>query len=306
MSDLYSTLGVARDASAEEIKRSYRKLAKKLHPDLNPGDKSVEQRFKEINQAYALLSDPEKRKRYDAGEIDASGQEQAPRGFYRSYADAGMGGKYHSFGGEAAEDIFADLFGGLGRGRRGSGGRTIRQRGADVSYTVRIDFLEAANGARKRIQLADGKTVDVAVPPGTRDGQTLRLKGQGLPGLGGAGAGDAYVEVHIEPHRHFVRKDNDIQVEVPVTLPEAVLGATISVPTIEGKVSMKVPAGASSGTTLRLKGKGTLDQASGERGDQYVKLKVVLPDEPDAELREFLEKWGKEHPYDPRKKAGLV
>ncbi|SMF60786.1 DnaJ-class molecular chaperone with C-terminal Zn finger domain [Tistlia consotensis] len=305
MSDLYSTLGVSREASADEIKRAYRKLAKELHPDLNPGDKTVEQRFKEINAAYSLLSDPDKRKRYDAGEIDAAGQEKPSRGFYRSYADAGMGQKYHGFDAEAAEDIFSDLFGGFGRSRR-AGGRTPRQRGADVSYSVHIDFLEAANGARKRIQLADGKTVDVTIPAGTADGQTLRLKGQGLPGLGGAGAGDAYVEVHIAPHRFFTRKDSDIHLEVPVSLPEAVLGATISVPTVEGKVSMKVPAGANSGTTLRLKGKGTVDQKSGERGDQYVKLKVVLPEKPDAELQRFMESWGKEHGYDPRKKAGLA
>lgn len=305
MSDLYKTLGVSRDASADEIKRAYRKLAKELHPDLNPGDKTVEQRFKEVNQAYSLLSDPDQRKRYDAGEIDASGQERPSRGFYRSYADAG-GAKYHGFDAGAAEDIFEDLFGGFGRARRGGAGRTPRQRGADVSYTVHIDFLEAANGARKRIQLADGKTVDVNVPAGTRDGQTLRLKGQGLPGLGGAGAGDAYVEVHIEPHPFFTRKDNDIHLELPISLPEAVLGATISVPTIEGKVSMKVPAGANSGTTLRLKGKGTLDQKSGQRGDQYVKLRVALPDKPDEELQRFMEGWGKAHAYDPRKKAGLA
>ncbi|MEX0759050.1 MAG: DnaJ C-terminal domain-containing protein [Tistlia sp.] len=306
MSDLYSTLEVSRDASAEDIKRAYRKLAKKLHPDLNPGDKTVEQRFKEINHAYALLSDPEKRKRYDAGEIDDSGQERPSRGFYRSYAAAVMGAKYHGFDAEAAEDIFSDLFGGFGRSRRAGGGRTPHQRGADVSYSVHIDFLEAAKGARKRIQLADGKTVDVTVPPGTRVRQTLRLKGQGLPGLGGAGAGDAYVEVHIEPHRFFTRKDSDIHLELPVALNEAVLGATISVPTIEGPVSMKVPSGANSGTTLRLKGRGALDQKSGERGDQYVKLKVVLPDQPDAELQRFMESWAKEHAYDPRKKAGLV
>lgn len=306
MSDLYKTLGVSRDAGADDIKRAYRKLAKELHPDLNPGDKTIELRFKEINHAYSLLSDPEKRKRYDAGEIDDSGQERPQRGFYRSYADAGMGGKYQGFDAEAAEDIFSDLFGGFGRSRRAGAGRTPRQRGADVSYSVHIDFLEAANGARKRIQLADGKTVDVTVPPGTRDGQTLRLKGQGLPGLGGAGAGDAYVEVQIAPHRFFTRKDNDIHLELPVSLQEAVLGATISVPTIEGPVSMKVPAGANNGTTLRLKGRGTLDQKSGERGDQYVKLRVVLPDKPDEELQRFVEGWAKEHAYDPRKKAGLV
>ncbi len=306
MSDLYSTLGVSRTATADELKRAYRKLAKELHPDLNPGDKTVEQRFKEVNQAYSVLSDPETRKRYDAGEIDSSGQERPSRGFYRSYADAGMGGKYHGFDAEAAEDIFSDLFGGFGRGRRAGAGRTPRQRGADVSYTVRIDFLEAVNGARKRIQLADGKTVDVNIPAGTREAQTLRLKGQGLPGLGGADAGDAYVEVHIEPHRFFTRKDSDIHLELPVSLQEAVLGASISVPTVSGPVSMKVPAGANSGTTLRLKGRGTVDQKTGERGDQYVKLKVVLPEKPDAELTRFMESWGKDHAYDPRKKAGLL
>ncbi|HSR73177.1 MAG TPA: DnaJ C-terminal domain-containing protein [Kiloniellales bacterium] len=307
MKDPYKVLGVAKTASAEEIKKAYRKLAKKLHPDLNPGDSKVEQQFKEVSQAYGILGDPEKRKRFDRGEIDASGQETPFRGgFYRQHAEGGQGTKYRTFefGDLDVEDILSDLFGRRGRAS-GRGGARTRQ-GADVSYTAPIDFLDAAVGAKKRIRLSDGKVLDMTIPPGTEDRQTLRLRGQGQPGSGGGKAGDAYVEVHITPHAYFTRKDNDVHLELPVSLQEAVLGANLTVPTVHGKVTMKVPPGSNSGTTLRLKGQGIVDRKSGVKGDQYVKLKVVLPDEPDPELRKFVERWAKDHAYDPRRKLGKV
>jgi len=321
MKDPYQTLGVARGANAAELKRAYRKLAKKLHPDVNPGDAKIEQRFKEVSQAYGILGDAKKRAQFDRGEIDASGQQTgwgggarqggwgggarqggwgggAPRGG----AGAGQGGRHRPFDFGAdlnVEDIVSELFGARGRGRRG------RQRGADVSYTAPIGFLDAATGAKKRIRLSDGKVLEMKIPPGTEDRQTLRLKGQGMAGEGGAAAGDAYVEVHIEPHPYFTRKDSDIHIELPMTLQEAVLGATVQVPTVHGKVSMKIPAGSNTGATLRLKGKGTRDRKSGTKGDQYVKLKLALPDKPDAELKDFIERWAKTHDYDPRRKAGM-
>lgn len=307
MKDPYQTLGVARNASADEIKKAYRKLAKKLHPDLNPGNKKIEQEFKEVSSAYDLLSDTDKRARFDRGEIDASGAERPGRGYYRSYAESGQGAKYRSGGaGDSffAEDIFSDLFGGaFGERERGRGGARMNIRGADVSYAVTADFVEAALGAKKRLTLTDGKTLDVTIPPGTEDGQTLRLKGQGLPGMGGP-AGDAFIEIKVQPHPFFTREGNDIHLELPVTLAEAVLGASVTVPTLDGKVSLKVPPQSNTGTVLRLRGKG-VPRKGGGRGDQYVKLKVVLPERPDSELAEFVQSWSKTHPYDVRSKAGL-
>jgi DnaJ-class molecular chaperone len=302
MRDPYQLLGVARDANQDAIKKAFRKLAKKLHPDLNPGNKKVEQEFKEVNAAYDLLSDPEKRARFDRGEIDASGAERPERSFYRAYAEGGGNAKYREaeFGEFSAEDILSELF---GRGRRNR--QPTRARGEDVSYTLPVSFVDAANGAKKRVTLADGKTLDVTIPPGTEHGQTLRLKGQGMPGLGGGPAGDAYVEIQVEPHAFFTRKDSNVHLEVPVTLPEAVLGATLTVPTVDGKVSIKVPPGSNTGSTLRLKGRGIIDRKSGQRGDQYVTLKVVLPERPDPELQQFLERWSATHGYDPRAKLGI-
>jgi len=302
MADPYQTLQVDRKASQDEIKKSYRRLAKKLHPDLNPGNKKVEQQFKEVTAAYDLLSDPDKRARFDRGEIDASGAERPGRTYYRQYAEGGQGAKYqqHDFGDGSPEDLFADLFG----GRRGGGRTNFRMRGADVSYIAPVDFVEAALGARKRLTLADDKTLDVTIPPGTEDGQTLRLRGQGQPGLGGGPPGDAFIEIRVQPHALFVRQGNDVHVEVPVTLQEAVLGGSITVPTIHGKVSLKVPKNANTGSVLRLRGKG-IPTAAGGHGDQLVKVKVVLPEGGDPELTAFLEKWGPGHPYDVRGKAGM-
>jgi DnaJ-class molecular chaperone len=313
MRDPYEVLDVPKDADEDRIKKAYRALAKKHHPDLHPGDKSALAKFQEVQGAYDILSDKEKRRRYDAGEIDASGAEKPPRNFYRSYADgAGDSSKYYNFS-EGADVDLDDLFsmfggaaGGMGGGARGRGGRTgFKMPGADVSYTLRVGFLDAANGARQRITLPDGRAIDVTIPEGTHDRQTLRLKGQGQPGIGGGEPGDAYIEIHVEPHAFFTRKDNDVHIEVPVTLDEAVLGAKIEAPTVSGTVSLTVPPGSNTGTTLRLKGRGILDSRTKARGDQYVKLKVVLPDAPDEELRSFIEQWAKTHKYDVRRKAGM-
>jgi len=296
----YEIIGVAPSASADDIKKAYRKLAKKLHPDLNPGNKKVEQQFKELSAAYDLLSDAAKRARYDRGEIDASGAERPDRPFYRRYAEGRAGAKYQDF--SIDEDSFVDdLFSNLFRQQQRRSERSMHLRGADVTYVAEVDFVEAAVGAKKRLMLTDGKTLDVTIPPGTEDGQTLRLKGQGLPGTGGGTAGDAYIEVKVAPHPVFTRQGNDVHVELPVTLPEAVLGATVTAPTIDGPVSLKVPPDSNTGSQLRLKGKGILDRASGKRGDQYVRLKVVLPDRTDPELRAFLEKWSAQHPYSVRR-----
>jgi len=306
MKDPYKALGVERTASQDEIKRAYRALAKKLHPDLHPGDAKVENDFKEVSQAYAILGDAEKRKRFDSGEIDSQGQEtQRAGGFYRQYAERGAAGKYrasHFAEDINIEDIVSELFGGGGAGRRGR----ARRRGANISYTAPIDFLDAAVGAKKRLRLSDGKVLDMVIPAGTKDRQTLRLKGQGGPGQGGGAPGDAYVEVHIQPHPFFTRKDNDVHLEYPVSLQEAVLGATVHVPTVHGKVAMKIPPGSNTGATLRLKGKGILDRKTKLKGDQYVKLKVVLPDKLDDDLKAFVERWGKDHGYDPRRKLGMA
>jgi DnaJ-class molecular chaperone len=294
----YEILGVPPSASADDIKKAYRKLAKRLHPDLNPGNKKVEQQFKDVSAAYDLLSDPAKRARYDRGEIDASGAERPDRPFYRRYAEGREGAKYRDFG--LDEDSFVDdLFANLFRQRRPE--RPMQMRGADVTYVAAVDFVEAAIGAKKRLTLTDGKTLDVTIPPGTEDGQTLRLKGQGMPGVGGAPAGDAYIEIKVASHPLFTRQGNDVHVELPITLPEAVLGATITAPTVDGPVSLKVPADSNTGSVLRLRGKGIVDRASGRRGDQYVRLKVVLPDKADPELRAFIEKWAQHHPYRARR-----
>lgn len=304
MADPYKVLGVARGASDEDIKRAYRKLAKKLHPDLNPGDKKIEAQFKETTAAYDLLSDTEKRRKYDRGEIDEHGQPRGPRFNHRPGGGAAGAGhkRGRGFGFEAEEGFSDDLFGDFFGFGKGDGG--VKLKGADVSYQVRVPFLEAVLGTKQRLNLADGKTLEVQLPPGTETGQTLRLKGQGLPGRGGAPAGDAFVEVTVEPHPIFSRDGNDVLVELPITLYEAALGASINVPTIEGKVAVKVPAGSNTGTQLRLRGRGIQAGKGGQRGDQYVRLVVVLPKEIDAELKAAIESAAERHPYKVRAKLG--
>lgn len=298
--ELYEVLGVKKTASQAEIKKAHRARAKKHHPDLNPGDKAAEDTFKKVQAAYNVLSDEEKRRRYDAGEIDAEGNE-APRQYYREYADAGGSHPYASSAGyDDLGDIFSDIF----RAQQQGGGKAhIRMQGGDVGYRMEISFLEAVNGAKKRITKPDGKTLDITIPPGHRDGQILRLRGQGMPGLGGAAAGDAHVEVHVKPHPEFVRRDQDILVQLPVGLHEAVLGTKVRVPTVRGPVMMTIPPGSNSGDTLRLKGKGVEAHGKLPSGDQLITLTVMLPEKPDTELQTFLEEWAKDHSYDPRQGA---
>ena len=303
MRDPYQILGIKRDASQAEIKKAYRDLAKKLHPDLNPNAPGVEQRFKEATQAYTILGDETRRKQFDRGEIDANGQETPFRTAHHGFRRAG-GGTRQGFGfaeGFSPEDILAEIFGTARKSRRQGPTPT---KGADVRTSITVDFIEAALGTKKRLRQKDGKVLEVSVPAGTTDGQTLRLKGRGSPGLGGA-SGDALIEVKVKDHAFFSRHGKNIHLELPVTLQEALLGADIEVPTITGKVSMKIPAGSNSGTTLRLKGKGIRGSKAGETGDQYVKLKVVLPEKPDRKLRDFVKTWGKAHDYNPRKDAGM-
>jgi DnaJ-class molecular chaperone len=295
----YQVLGVKPDASADDIRKAYRKLAKQFHPDLNPGKAEAEERFKSISAAYDLLSDAEKRARYDRGEIDESGAERPPRGYYRSQAEGAQGWKYQPEGemdlGDL-EDLFA-AFGSAGRRRRGAG-ESFQARGADRHFTLTIDFVTGATGGKQRLSLAPDEWLDVTIPPGIEDGQVLRLRGKGGPGFGGGQTGDALIEVHVAPHPLFRRDGNNILLELPVSLAEAVLGARVSVPTVTGPVTMTIPKGSDAGRQLRLRGKGI--QRETNPGDEIVTLKVVIGQSSDPELAEFLEKWAPQHPSDPR------
>lgn len=293
----YEVLGVRQDATQDDIRAAYRKLAKQFHPDLNPGDREAEEKFKAVSAAYDLLSDPEKRARFDRGEIDATGAERPRRQYYRDFQGAGAQGyPYSSTTGFADfEDILSDLF-----GHREDVRTQFRMRGNDINYDLPVDFLEAVNGATKRISLPDGSALDVGIPPGTRNGQVLRLRGRGGAGIGGAPHGDALVTVSVRSHPFFARKGDDIEVEVPITLREAVVGARLEVPTPTGRVRMNVPKASNTGTRLRLRGKGVV-RADGSRGDEYVTLKIVLPEQIDAEFEEFVQRWAAGHDYNPRR-----
>ena len=299
--DPYQTLGVKKDASQAEIQKAYRRLAKKLHPDLNPGNKQAEEQFKEVLAAYDLLSDPEKRARFDRGEIDASGAERPRQRYYRDFADAGASGPYTSDAGFAdfagMDDIVSEIF---GRQERGN----VRMRGADVHYRLALDFLDAINGGKQQLTLPDGSLLDVTIPPGTNDGQILRLRGKGPPGIGGGPPGDALIEIEVRPHPLFTRKGDDIYVELPISLREAVLGGKVNVPTPSGAVTMTVPKWANTGTRLRLKGRGA-PRADGTRGDGYVTLKVLLPERPDPELEKFIAQWRPATARNPREAIGM-
>ncbi|TCR93245.1 J domain-containing protein [Rhizobium sp. BK376] len=299
--DPYELLGVKKDASQKEIQSAYRKLAKKLHPDLNPGDSKAEEKFKQVSAAYGIVGDEEKRGRFDRGEIDIDGVEQAPRNYYRDYANAeGPNGPYHNSGGFAdfgdADDLFSSFFTRRSRGQTGMPGQ-------DRHYSMEVDFLDAINGTTTQITLPDGPALDVRIPPGTRDGQTLRLRGKGEPGIGTGQAGDALIEVHVRPHRFFTRDGDDIRFELPISLSEAVLGGKIRVPTPGGAVAVTLAPNSNTGKTLRLKGKG-VPKRNGEAGDAYATLKVVLPEGADAALTAFVEGWEAGKTYDPRKNMG--
>jgi DnaJ-class molecular chaperone len=301
--DLYAILGVPRDASAEDIRKAYRNLAKQHHPDLNPGSKTAEERFKSVASAYDVLGDTDKRGRYDRGEIDAAGAEARPENpSYRGYAEGAPGARYRQSAGAGPGmsesdlgDLFEDLFAGT-REQRPNAPR----RGRDQSYMLTIDFLDAITGATKRLSLPDGKGLDVRIPPGIEDGQTMRLKGQGSPGRQGGPAGDALIEIHITPHEFFRREGRDVHVELPITLSEAVLGGKIMVPTPTGPVTMTVPRRSDTGARLRLRGRGVAAHGGQPAGDEFVTLKVVLGDADDA-LETFLRGWSTGHSFDPRR-----
>ena len=297
MKDPYETLGVAKSASADEIRIAYRKLAKKLHPDLNPGDKKAEEKFKEVSVANDLLSDPEKRRRFDAGEIDASGAEKAhPNArYYRDYAaEGGHPYESHSAYGDFAQgdDLFAELL-------RRSAEQARRRPGADLHYELAIDFLDAVNGASKTITLPQGGTLNVTIPAGVEDEQILRLRGKGAPSPGEGPPGDALVQIAVRPHRYFTREGDDILLDLPITVKEAALGAEVRAPTTTGSVMLKIPKRSNTGDVLRLRGKGV--KTRGGAGDELVKLKVMMPTEAEPEFDAFLADWKPAANYDPRK-----
>jgi DnaJ-class molecular chaperone len=322
MRDPYEILGVSKTASEAEIKKAFRGLAKKNHPDTHPGDKNAQKKFQEISGAYDIVGDKEKRAKFDAGEIDASGN---PRGFDpRQHgggfqggpfgggrAGGGGPGDFHftwdNAGGETqegfrAEDLFSDLFGGLGgRGRRGGGGGRGPARGEDFTVSTTISFDEAIKGGTRRVMVPNGEQIDVKIPVGVKDGQQVRVKGRGGAGRNGGPPGDILIDIKVAPHPGMTREGNDIRMDLAVSLKEAVLGGKVPVQTPTGTVALSVPANSNTGTTLRLKGKGVAP-ASGAAGDFYVRLVVTLPEKPDAELAKFVEGW-KAADYDPRAKT---
>ena len=290
MKDPYSVLGVAKSSTDAELKKAYRTLAKKLHPDINSGDEKIAERFKEVSAAYALLRDKDLRARYDRGEINPDGSEKGFAG------EGGFGGGFRGQPGGGArfgegfdpEDIFASIFGG---GRRQHQPR--RQKGQDKNYRLRVDFLDAIKGGKKELTLEQGRTLNVTIPENVREGQKIRLKGQGGEGTHGGPNGDAIIEIMINKHKFFTCEGNDIHLDLPITLEEAVMGQKVNIPTIDGKVTMTIPKGSSSGKIMRLKGKGAADSKSKKRGDQYVKLQIMLPPEPDDALEKSIKKWAK-------------
>lgn len=298
MADPYTTLGVTRTASESEIKSAYRKLAKELHPDRNASNPKAAERFSEITNAYDLLNDKDKRARYDRGEIDAQGNPTHPFG-QGGFGGGGQpgGGFEFSQGGGDFSDIFEGLFGGgtrQGGGFSGFGGGRGRTapRGANVEYRLAVDFIDAAIRASQRITLQDGKTIDMKLPAGVESGMQVRLSGKGQQGPGGAG--DAIVTFEVRSHRFYTRDGDDIRLDLPITLREAMLGAKVKVPTVDGPVMLAIPGGTTSGKTFRLRGKG-FSTKDGKRGDQLVTVMVDLPGE-DAALKAFLENWHDDRP----------
>ncbi len=306
--DPYQELGVSRSASADEIRKAFRKLAKQFHPDQNPGNKGAEERFKKISAAFDVLGDADKRKKFDAGQIDADGRETM-RGFRPGPGAGPGGGAYQSAGGFGGQedvdfgDILSQMFGGgRGQARGGFGGGDPfggPQRGQDVRATLEVAVEEAVQGGRKRIAFSDGRTLDVTIPKYAAEGQVLRLKGQG--GQSRGGHGDALIELKIATHAVFKREGGNLVMDVPISIPDAVLGGKVEAPTPDGPVTLTVPRGANSGQTLRLKGRG-LGDGAGKRGDLLARLMVALPDQPDEKLEAFAEAWRKERPYSPRRK----
>ncbi len=321
----YTVLGVSLSASDGDIRTAFRSLAKEYHPDRNPDNPVAEEKFKEVSRAFDIIGDPERRRKFDKGEIDADGkpadpfarqwggregatqrakqhqQGSTPFGARRSKPRAGMnGGPAAPGGGPGAgasfddlSDIFADLFGGPRA--------ETQARGRDLRYRLDVEFLDALQGATKRVTMPDSRVLDLVIPAGLEEGHTLRLRGQGEAGEAGGAAGDVYVETRILTHDVFEREGTDIHVEVSISLTEAVLGGKITVPTIDGDVTVTVPKSANSGTTLRLRGRGVKAGKDGDHGDQYVKLRIVLPEKADPALEEFVKGWDAGKGFNPRK-----
>lgn len=312
--DPYEILGVKQDASQKDIRNAFRKLAKKYHPDLNPADQKAEDIFKEISAANEILGDEEKRARFDRGEIDINGVERAPFQQHREYAGTNGGeafvdeGGFSQFGG--FEDIFASFM-----SRRGDsdpnasqfhgqfGGAQFRSKGADVHYTMEVSFLDAINGTTAPVLLGAGTSLDVKIPAGTRDGQVLRLRGKGGRATKNGRDGDALIEIRVRLHPFFKREGDDIRVEVPITIREAVLGGKIKVPTPAGYLNVTLKPYTNTGTTLRLKGKGVTKNVGA--GDLLATVKIVLPEKPDPELTALFERWPVKSNEDPRKHLNL-
>jgi DnaJ-class molecular chaperone len=312
VADPYVTLGVARSASEDEIKKAYRTLAKELHPDRNKDNPKASEKFSEVTQAYDLLTDKDKRARFDRGEIDGDGNPAAPFGYGGGNGSPGgfrPGGGQFDFGGGEADigDIFEGLFGGGKRGAGGGGfsggfggfGRRPQPKGANIAYRLSVSFEDAAKLAPQRIALRDGKTIDLKLPAGLEEGTQMRLSGKGEEGPGGAG--DAIVTIEIQTHRFYTRDGDDIRLDLPVTLGEAVLGGPVRVPTPDGPVMLTVPKGSSSGKVLRLKGRG-FHKKGGGRGDLFVTVMVELPERDEA-LAEFVRGW--KNQGNPRARMGV-
>ena len=309
--DPYLELGVSRTASAAEIRKAFHKLAKQHHPDANKGDKKSEEKFKQVSAAFDILGDVDKRKKFDAGEIDADGRETMRGGFGAGGSPFGGGGFSRGRaggmgGGEGPEidlnDLFGDILGrnrGAGAGAGGGFGGGFSAKGADVRARLDIDLEEAIKGGKKRVAFSDGRTIDVTIPAGAQEGQTLRLKGQGSPGRGGQG--DAMIELAIKPHPVYRPENGALVMDLPISVPDAVLGGKIEAPTPDGPVTLLIPKGSNSGAKLRLKGRGLAD-AKGHRGDLFARLVVTLPDTPDAELEKFAETWREKRPYAPKRR----
>ena len=302
--DPYAVLGLTKAATASNIKKAHRKLVRASHPDLHPDDSGAEARFKEVSAAYELLGDAATRARFDAGEIDAAGAERPDRRYYRDFAEAGgRGGPrregFQDFGDPA--DIFAEILRQRTQGGGGFGGQGFDgpRQGPDLRFSLEVPFLDAARGARTRITLPNGGDLEVSIPKGLVDGQTLRLRGRGAPGASGGQPGDALVTVAVQPHPHFMREGDDIVLVLPITIDEAVLGAKVTAPTIDGPVTLTIPKGASSGRVLRLRGRG-IHGTGRPAGDQRVEIRIVAPPVIDDSLASFLTEWRKDHAQDPR------
>ena len=307
--DPYLELGVSRTATAAEIRKAFHKLAKANHPDTNPGNAAAEERFKKVSAAFDIVGDVEKRKKFDAGAIDADGRESmggfgAGSPFGARPGSRGGGSRAETFEGADLSDILGEMFGGARGGRPagpgGAGFGGFAQRGADVRARLEIDLVDAIRGGKRRIAFSDGRTIDVTIPKGAQDGQTLRLKGQGGPGRGGAG--DAFIEIAVQPHAIFRREGEDLVMDLPVAFYDAVLGGKVEAPTPDGPVTLTVPKAANTGTRLRLKGRGLVD-AKGQRGDLFARLVVTLPEETDAALEAFATEQRKDRPYSPRRRG---